>query len=58
MMRRLLRKTKNAWRLLRDAARAGHAGRRMLIVVLLLFLLSMLAAVTVSVVHGLMYTLF
>lgn len=57
-MRRLLRKTKNAWRLLRDAARAGHAGRRMLIVVLLLFLLSMLAAVTASAVHGLMYTLF
>lgn len=57
-MKRALRRLRNMAHLLHDAWRGGAAGKRLLLALLALFILSALAVSVATAAHGLVYTLF
>jgi hypothetical protein len=57
-MRRFTRRVRNTLRLLIDAWHGGVAGKRLLLALLVLLVLSMLSVTITAAGHGLVYTLF
>ena len=57
-MKRLVRRSRNVGRLLLDAWRGGAAGKRLLLALIALLLLSLLSVTITAAAHGLVYTLF
>lgn len=57
-MKRFYRRMRNASRLVVDAWRGGAPGRRLLLALVVLLLLSVISATLTAATHGVVYTLF
>jgi hypothetical protein len=57
-MKSFCRRARNAGRLMKDAWQGGAPGRRVLLALLVLLLLSVVATTLTAATHGLVYTLF
>lgn len=57
-MKSFCRRVRNAGRLMKDAWRGGAPGRRLLLALFVLLLLSVIATTLTAVTQGLVYTLF